>query len=171
MGIDDLPRVRLSYPPARMDAAARAAFKRRRKALKLNQTQVAQKAGVEQGTISKIEADPAYEPSVTVFQQALHGLDLTMSAFFRQLETLSRESEADVQTSGAAREPHSAPAAESTVADDARALPSPVLIDAEGLVALGHAIGRAIRTAARDQQAPSARPRRPKARPRAAGHH
>jgi len=69
-----------------MERATRDLFRAERRRRKLNQTQVASAAGVKQGTISKIESDAKYEPSLTVFRKAVGGLGMTLSAFFAQIE-------------------------------------------------------------------------------------
>lgn len=54
----------------------------------LTQTQVATRGRIKQSTISKIEIEPEYEPSVSVFVKALEGLGVTASAFFAHIEGL-----------------------------------------------------------------------------------
>jgi transcriptional regulator with XRE-family HTH domain len=69
-----------------MDQAIRVFFRAERRRLKLSQTKVAEKAGIEQGTISKIEINPDYEPGFNTFRQAVAGLGMTLSKFFAQIE-------------------------------------------------------------------------------------
>jgi transcriptional regulator with XRE-family HTH domain len=69
-----------------MDQAIRDFFRDERVRQKLSQTDVAQKAGIEQATISKIEKEKNYEPGLTTFQQAVAGLGMTLSGFFAELE-------------------------------------------------------------------------------------
>jgi DNA-binding XRE family transcriptional regulator len=71
-----------------MDAAERALFKSERERQKLNQAQVASAGGITQGTISKIEIEPDYDPSISVFRGALRGINMTLSSFFARIEGL-----------------------------------------------------------------------------------
>lgn len=70
-----------------MEKTARDFLKAERQRLRLNQTALAQKAGITQGMVSKLEIDPDYEPTVVVLARAVRGLGLTLSEFFRQIES------------------------------------------------------------------------------------
>src|SRR5438128_8875637 len=65
----------------------RKLFKTERKRRKLNQTQVGQ-AVARQSTISKIEIDPSYEPTLPVWRKALNGLRMTVLEFEARLRGL-----------------------------------------------------------------------------------
>lgn len=69
-----------------MDQQIREFFKAERERLDLNQTEVADRGGSKQSTISKIEIEPKYKPSVDVFQKAVRGIGHTMSSFFACIE-------------------------------------------------------------------------------------
>jgi transcriptional regulator with XRE-family HTH domain len=69
-----------------MDVRVRELFKAERERLRLTQTAVATAAHVTQGTISKIEIEPDYEPSVSIFERAVGGLGLTLLQFLTLLE-------------------------------------------------------------------------------------
>lgn len=61
-------------------------FRAERKRRGLNQTDVANNGGIEQSTISKIERDAPYQPSVAIFLGAIRGLGMTASQFFLKFE-------------------------------------------------------------------------------------
>lgn len=71
-----------------MTSAERELFKKERVRLGLNQEQAAAAGGISQGTISKIEIEPDYDPSISAFRNALKGVGLTLSTFFTQIEGL-----------------------------------------------------------------------------------
>jgi transcriptional regulator with XRE-family HTH domain len=66
-------------------------FKTERQRLGLNQTAVADRAGLTQGMVSRIEIEPDYEPTVEVFEKAVTGLGLTLSSFFARIEALQSQ--------------------------------------------------------------------------------
>lgn len=69
-----------------MEPTERDLFKAIREGLGRNQTEVGQRGGVKQSTISKIEIEPAYQPSVIVFRRALKGIDETFVSFYQRLD-------------------------------------------------------------------------------------
>lgn len=64
-------------------ATIREAFIAARKARGLTQEQV---AGIRQGMVSKLETNKNLGPTVAVFVKAVHGIGMSLSAFFAQLE-------------------------------------------------------------------------------------
>jgi transcriptional regulator with XRE-family HTH domain len=74
--------------PGTVQKSLRDFFKRERERLGRTQPDVAKKGGATQGTISKIETDPEYSPSVVNFQKALAGIDHTIVSFYIQLDSL-----------------------------------------------------------------------------------
>lgn len=72
--------------PGGMDEAIRKVFRAERKRRKLNQETVGERGGIDQATVSKIESDADYEPSLSVFGSAVRGLGISMSDFFLQIE-------------------------------------------------------------------------------------
>lgn len=85
MDLEDAPSV---YSSATVEKDIREFFRAERKRLGLNQSDVANDGGVEQSTISKIERDEPYEPSVTIFIRAIRGLGMSPAEFFAKFETL-----------------------------------------------------------------------------------
>lgn len=73
-----------------MTKAIRELFRAERKRLGLGQEHVAERGGASQSTISKIEIEPDYEPTVPVFEKAVRGLGMTLSSFFARIEGLSK---------------------------------------------------------------------------------
>lgn len=73
--------------PNGMEPGVRELFKAERERLGLTQPEVAAKGGATQGTISKIEIDPDYNPSVGNFKKALAGIGHTLSSFFAHIES------------------------------------------------------------------------------------
>lgn len=69
-----------------MREGLRKFFRSERKRLKLQQAAVALRGGITQGMLSRIEIAEDYEPTFDVFERAVKGLGLTLSAFFLQLE-------------------------------------------------------------------------------------
>lgn len=69
-----------------MDKPERDLFKTTRDGLGLTQTAVAGLGGVKQSTISKIEIEPNYSPSVEAFRKALKGIGFTIVSFYAQIE-------------------------------------------------------------------------------------
>jgi transcriptional regulator with XRE-family HTH domain len=88
--IDDLAHSEYAYTVRHMLEweQMRARFKAEREARQLTQQQVAQQGGVDQSSISKIETTPDYTPYVDTFVNAIHGLGLTATAFFADIEGL-----------------------------------------------------------------------------------
>lgn len=82
----ELARTPSVYSSANVEKEIRDFFRAERKRLDLNQAEVATSGGVEQSTISKIERDAPYEPSVAIFLRAIHGLGMTPAAFFAKFE-------------------------------------------------------------------------------------
>lgn len=70
-------------------ATVRDHFKWQRRKRGMTQKAVAIQGAVDQGAISKLEADPNYMPSVMTFIGAIHGLGYpNPSEFFREIEQL-----------------------------------------------------------------------------------
>jgi transcriptional regulator with XRE-family HTH domain len=88
--IDDLAHSEYAYTVRHMLEweQMRARFKAEREARQLTQQQVAQRGGVDQSSISKIETTTDYTPYVDTFVNAIHGLGLTATAFFAEIEGL-----------------------------------------------------------------------------------
>lgn len=82
-----MQRRTVAYTPKGMEKHEREYFIAERVRLKRSQQQVAAKGGATQGTISKIETDPTYQPSVDNFKRALKGIDHTLLSFFGHFET------------------------------------------------------------------------------------
>lgn len=83
----DLPELPTVYSSGTVQKDLREFFRAERKRLELTQADVAaDSGGVDQGTISKIERDAPYEPSVIVFLRAIKGLGMTPSEFFARFE-------------------------------------------------------------------------------------
>lgn len=162
-----------------MDKAARDLLKSERRRLGLNQTALAEKAGIRQGMISRLEIDPDYEPTVVVLSRAVNGLGLTLSEFFRQLETGLPAAELpghDQRPSENRGEPHDArPQAQNE--DDRRtiSLLAKSTLEAQETLAAAQAslaaLVKATRDAARQKDLHQARDTRAEkaARPRANG--
>lgn len=74
------------YHSATVEKDIRDFFRAERKRRGLNQTEVATEGGIEQSTISKIESDAPYQPSVAIFLGAIRGLHMTASEFFAKFE-------------------------------------------------------------------------------------
>jgi transcriptional regulator with XRE-family HTH domain len=72
-----------------MDERVRQFFKAERLRQGLNQTAVALRGGATQGTISKIEIEPDYDPSVDSFGKALTGIGHTFTSFFAHIENVT----------------------------------------------------------------------------------
>lgn len=67
--------------------AIRRHFKHERRRRGLTQKQIAFQGQVDQGAISKIEADPAYMPTVMTLMRAIEGLGyVKISQFFAEIE-------------------------------------------------------------------------------------
>lgn len=82
----------LAVPPTAYTAAVvdwsliRQHFKAERKRRRLTQTRVAEKGGLDQSAISKMEGDVTYTPQVDTFTKAVEGLGASVSSFFAELE-------------------------------------------------------------------------------------
>ncbi len=89
LSIMDLQDWPAAYSSDTVQKDLRDFFHAERKRLGLTQTEVANDSGgVDQGTISKIERDAPYEPSVMVFLRAIRGLGMKPSEFFQKFEQL-----------------------------------------------------------------------------------
>jgi transcriptional regulator with XRE-family HTH domain len=97
-------------------------FKAERARRRLSQKKIAQRAGIDQSTVSKLENDPTYQPLIETFTRAIHGLGIQPSEFFAAIEALhssgagGKTSAADHHGAGfvaidvpAALVPHAAP--------------------------------------------------------------
>jgi transcriptional regulator with XRE-family HTH domain len=69
-----------------MDRVAAELFAKLLKESGKNQTQLAEEAGIRQGTVSKLRKPSAYSPEVATLQAALRALGVRMSDFFLQIE-------------------------------------------------------------------------------------
>jgi len=86
LGIMELSNGSTVYSADTVEKNLREFFRSERKRLKLNQQTVANRGAIEQSTISKIERDAPYQPSVAIFIKAIRGLGMMPSAFFEKFE-------------------------------------------------------------------------------------
>lgn len=87
------------YHSATVEKDIRDFFRAERKRRGLNQTEVATEGGIEQSTISKIERDAPYQPSVAIFLGAIRGLRMTASEFFTKFEQHTANAAGQIPTS------------------------------------------------------------------------
>lgn len=71
-----------------MNEATRALFKRLRKRLQLTQAELGDIADIGQSTVSKLEIETEYDPSLSAFRKYAHGLQMTGSSLLAQIEVL-----------------------------------------------------------------------------------
>lgn len=88
-----------AYSSATVDKDIREFFRAERKRLALKQEDVAEKGGIEQSTISKIERDPPYDPGINSFLRAIRGLNMRPSEFFARFERRTGSTSENIERS------------------------------------------------------------------------
>jgi transcriptional regulator with XRE-family HTH domain len=124
-----------------MEEGLRKAFRAERKRQQLNQTEVAKKAGIGQSTISKIETDSDYNPSLIEFQQAVAGLGMDLATFFVHIAAQSRSDSTHDKAVQKGGLPH-----DRAVSSGARAEIANSALQLKALIAVGQTIAESIKS-------------------------